>query len=103
MNLEDVNACLDELQRIDHQCNLFEKVLLATVLMILPDILIEGLFLMAGDDIPCLSLTIMRVINRVEEEVLDMPAEGSELHAYIHPRQGNSTNLLFLFPDDTQQ
>lgn len=55
--------------------------------MILPDILIKDLFLMAGDDIPRLSLTIMRVINRVEEEVLDMPAKGSELHAYIHPRQ----------------
>ena len=87
MHLEDVNPCLDELQRIDHQCDLFQKILLAIVLVIFLDILIEHFFLMAWDDIPCFCLTIMRVINRVEEEVLDMPAKCSKLHAHIHPRQ----------------
>ena len=71
--------------------------------MVLLDILIERLFLMARYDIPCLSLAVMRVVNRVEEEVLDVPAKGGELHAHIHPRQRDSTDLLLLLPDDAQE
>ena len=58
---------------------------------------------MARYDIPCLSLAVMRVVNRVEEEVLDVPAKGGELHAHIHPRQRDSTDLLLLLPDDAQE
>lgn len=58
---------------------------------------------MARDDVPCFCFTIMRVINRVEEEVLDMPAKSSKLHAHVHPRQGYPADLLLLLPDDAQQ
>jgi hypothetical protein len=32
-----------------------------------------------------------------------MPAKGGELHAHVHPRQGDAANLLLFLSDDAQE
>ena len=50
------------------------------------DILIEGFFLVAWNDVPGLGLTEVVVVDGVQEKIFDMPAEGGELHSEVHPR-----------------
>jgi hypothetical protein len=62
MNLKDVNTGLDELKRIDHECNLLQEIFLAISLVVFFYILIKNLFLMAWDNIPRFGLSIVRII-----------------------------------------
>lgn len=67
------------------------------------DVFVKELLLMPWDDVPSLGLSVVVVVDRVQEEILDMPAKGGELHAHIHPWLGNTTNLLLFLVNYPQQ
>lgn len=60
---------------------------------------IEVLFMLAGNDVPSFGLSKMVVVDGVDEEVLDMPTKGGELHAEVHPWLSNPANFVLLFLD----
>lgn len=51
------------------------------------DVVVEEFLLVSGDYVPGLGLSVVVVVDGVDEEVLDVPAEGRELHTHVHPRQ----------------
>ena len=65
MRLEDVNSSLDQLEGIDHKRYLLEKILLAGALVEPFDIVIKQFLLMSRNDVPCLGLTEVVVIDGV--------------------------------------
>lgn len=58
---------------------------------------------MTRDNVPRFSLSVVVIVDGVQEEILDMPAKGSELHADIHPGQRDPAYFLLFFANDSKQ
>lgn len=59
-----------------------------------PGELVELLLVGAGNDVPYLAAAPMVVVDGANVQVLDVPAEGGELHAEVHPRSRHSADLF---------
>ena len=90
---------LHQFDRVDHEGYAIQKLPFPSFL---EHKRIELLLIALGDDIPCLCGSFMAIVDGVEPKILHMPAERRKLHAHIHPRYSNSTDLLIVGLADLQ-
>lgn len=93
ISLVNIYPLTNQLKWVDHISNAVQKL---TFACLLKDIGIKFLLVRFWNDIPCLGCASVAVIDRVQPKILDMPAEGGELHAHIDPRNRNSADLLII-------
>ena len=56
--------------------------------------LLEEVSLVTWHPIPLFRLALPEIVDRVEEMVLVVPAEGGETHAHVEPRRNNARNIF---------
>ena len=58
-------------------------------------VLVEDCLVGAWDEVPGLGVSVVVIVDRMDVKVLNVPAEGGELHACVHPRLGDSADAIF--------
>lgn len=92
----DLDACFADFERVDHEGDAMHKVRFGGYLLVvaLLNEFIKPLLLGARNDIPNFTGALVIVVERVDVEVLDVPAEGGEFHPKVYPWDSDSANLL---------
>ena len=91
VSLVDGDAVIDEFERVHHECDAVEQSFLAGFQAVsFFDVGVEFLFMGARDHVPCLNSTLVVVVQRVDPQVLHVPAERRKLHAHVDPRMSDA-------------
>lgn len=100
----DLDPIGHKLHGINHQRNPMQKIWFSLYLLgiLLLDIPIKLLLLLTRNNIPGLGRPKVVIVQRINKQILNMPAERSELHAHVHPRRGHATDLIVFQVDDFQ-
>lgn len=91
VGLVDGDSLLNELERIEHKGDPVEQVAATSLVL---DVLVELVLVALRDDVPGLGGARVAVVEGVEPEILDVPAEGGEHHAHVDPGRGDAANVL---------
>jgi len=91
--LVDLNTVFLELYWVNHESNAVEELPLSCLF---EDIGIKKLFVAFGNDIPGFDGPLVAVVERIQPEVFDMPAERGKHHAHIDPRNGDAADFLIV-------